>query len=383
MKSNETVYFDNSATTWPKPRQVIKAVNLALTECGANPGRSGYSMGLAASKEIYRCREKAAEFFNIDNPANVVFVQSCTIALNIVLKGLLKDGGRVVVSDLEHNAVMRPLSSLCSRNSVYDTAAVVPGNTSKTVESFRRCIRADTRAIVCLHASNVFGIRLPIREIGMLARQYGIKFIVDGAQSAGVLPIDMKADCIDYLCVPGHKGLYGPMGIGMLLCNCDCCLPPLYEGGTGSFSSKLFQPQELPDRFESGTLNTSGIFGLRAGMEFVKNRGIREIAEHEIRCVRYIYQRLKDMKGVILYTEYPCLDDYSPVLSFNIEGRQSEDVAEALSRRGIAVRAGLHCAPSAHRRFDTMSSGTVRISPSAFTTIKEAQYLCGAIRDQL
>ena len=246
-----TVYFDNAATTWPKPLVVRKAVQKALTDYGANPGRSGYKMGLAASREIYRCRETAAEFFNLKNPSNVVFVQNCTLALNIVIKGLLRNGGHVIVSDLEHNAVMRPLYAISNYLTTYSTAGISPENTDETVEVFRRCIRPDTKAIICLHASNVFGTRLPIREIGRLARRHGIKFVVDAAQSAGVLPIDMQADCIDYLCVPGHKGLYGPMGIGMLLCGSEQLLPPFIEGGTGSYSIEFGQPSELPDRFET------------------------------------------------------------------------------------------------------------------------------------
>lgn len=196
-----TVYFDNAATTWPKPVQVREAVNRALTIYGANPGRSGYQMSLSTSGKIYRCRELAAEFFNLKDPSKVVFVQNCTMALNIVIKGLLKYGGRVVVSDLEHNAVMRPLYAISQKYPIYDVATVYPGDTKRTLESFEKCIRPDTRAIICLHSSNVFGICLPVREIGKLARKYGLVFVVDAAQSAGVAPIDMQEDCIDYLCV--------------------------------------------------------------------------------------------------------------------------------------------------------------------------------------
>lgn len=375
-----TVYFDNAATTWPKPLVVRKAVQKALTDYGANPGRSGYKMGLAASREIYRCRETAAEFFNLKNPSNVAFVQNCTLALNIVIKGLLRNGGHVIVSDLEHNAVMRPLYAISNYLTTYSTAGISPENTDETVEFFRRCIRPDTKAIICLHASNVFGTRIPIREIGRLARRHGIKFVVDAAQSAGVLPIDMQADCIDYLCVPGHKGLYGPMGIGMLLCGSEQLLPPFIEGGTGSYSIEFGQPSELPDRFESGTLNTAGICGLLAGMEFVKGIGIRQICEQETAHMRYIYNQLRDMKGISLYTPCPDISRSAPVLSFNIEGRNSEETAEALSRKGIAVRAGLHCAPCAHRCFNTISTGTVRLAPSVFTTEREARYVCRVIR---
>ncbi|HCA30146.1 MAG TPA: hypothetical protein DEP23_11545 [Ruminococcaceae bacterium] len=377
----DTVYFDNAATTWPKPTIVRDAVQKALTIYGANPGRSGHKMGLAASWEIYRSREAVAHFFNLNNPSNVIFVQNCTVALNIVIKGLLKNGGRVIVSDLEHNAVMRPLHALSKDSSIYEVASVSFGNTQETLNSFRKCITPETKAIICLHTSNVFGIRLPIREIGMLAHEYGLKFIVDAAQSAGVFPIDMQADCIDYLCVPGHKGLYGPMGIGMLLCNCDQNLPSLIEGGTGSLSTELNQPEELPDRFESGTLNTAGIIGLAAGIEFVNRIGLKRILEQETEHMRFIYRQLKSIKGVILYTQIPDLVYTAPVLSFNIEGYNSEETALMLSEKGIAVRAGLHCSPCAHRKFKTLNTGTVRLAPSVFTTFREAQYVCKSIRN--
>ncbi|MDD2361664.1 MAG: aminotransferase class V-fold PLP-dependent enzyme [Oscillospiraceae bacterium] len=373
------IYFDNAATTWPKPSCVLRAVQQAMTIYGANPGRSGYQMALAASRAIYSCREAAASFFNLENPSNVIFTQNCTTALNIVIKGLLKYGGRAVVSDLEHNAVMRPLNAISVNKPIFDIASVTPGDTPKTLESFQRCIKPDTRAIICLHASNVFGIRLPIREIGELAHRHGLKFVVDGAQSAGVLPIDMNNDSIDYLCVPGHKGLYGPMGVGMLVCNSDFQLPTLIEGGTGSLSLELNQPGELPDRFESGTLNTAGICGLHAGIEFVKKNGADSIAEHEINIMKYIYRRLSETKEVILYTACPDLINLAPVLSFNLKGHQSEETAQVLASKGIAVRAGLHCAPCAHRSFGTIKTGTVRLAPSKFTTFRDAQYVCKVI----
>ena len=373
------IYLDNAATTWPKPAAVRGAVQQALTVYGANPGRSGHNMGLAASEAVYRSRETLADFFHLDNPANVVFVQNCTMALNIVIKGMLENGGRMVVSDLEHNAVMRPLHGLSPDSPVYDVARVVPGEPAATVAAFERCVTPQTRAIVCMHASNVFGTRLPIREIGAMAHRRGLPFIVDGAQSAGVLPIDMQADNIDFLCVPGHKGLYGPMGIGALLCNSDRVLPPFVEGGTGSQSMELSQPEELPDRLESGTLNTAGICGLKAGVDFVRERGIEEIFGRETRLMSLLYDRLSAMPGVKLYTPRPDGTACAPVLSMNVVGRRSEETAQALNRRGIAVRAGLHCAPSAHRRFGTLETGTVRFSPSVFTTREEIERVCRAV----
>lgn len=380
--NHDIIYLDNAATTWPKPKAVAGAVQKALVAYGANPGRSGHSMSLATSAAIFECRESVAEFFGLENPAGVVFVQNCTLALNIVLKGILQGGGRVIVSDLEHNAVMRPLTALSGGGPVYDIAEVTPGDPWATVEAFRLLIRPDTKAIVCMHASNVFGVRLPIRELGALAHRYGLLFVVDGAQSAGVLPIDMQKDQIDYLCLPGHKGLYGPMGTGMLLCRREEPLPTFIEGGTGSQSLLLAQPEDLPDRFESGTVNTPGICGLKAGIDFVKRRGMQEIAQHETDLMALAYRRMREMRRVVLYTPVPDLSYATPVLSFNIEGVPSEETAEVLNRHGIAVRAGLHCAPMAHRHFGTLDSGAVRLSPSAFTTKQEIDFLCSVLHKE-
>ena len=283
------IYWDNAATTWPKPMAVTEAMSRALTRYGANPGRGGHTMGMAASREVYRCRETAAEFFHLDNPGQVVFTLNCTMAMNMALKGILRTSGRVVVSDLEHNAVMRPLHVLSPGRPIYDVAQVTPGDDDQTVEAFRRCITPFTRAIVCTHASNVFGVQLPIRRLGELAREHDLLFVVDAAQTAGVLPLDMEADHIDFLCVAGHKGLYGPMGTGMLLCGDRFQLPSFVEGGTGSQSLLYEQPDELPDRLESGTPNTPGICGLRAGMEWVKARGIDAIRQQELRDVQMLY----------------------------------------------------------------------------------------------
>lgn len=371
--SNPITYFDNAATTWPKPRAVLDAVRGGMTTYGANPGRSGHAMGMAASQEIYRCREEIAAFFHLDNPGNVVFTSNCTMSLNMVIKGILAGGGRAVVSDMEHNAVMRPLHALSPDHPIYDVAQVVPGNTAATVAAFERKITPSTRAVICIHASNVFGLRLPIRELGWMARRRGLLFVVDAAQSAGVLPIDMQEDHIDFLCAPGHKSLYGPMGTGILLCNSDYLLPSFIEGGTGSRSLDIRQPEELPDRLESGTLNVPGICGLRAGVRFVRSRGGPAVlCEEETRLMARMYHKLEGARGIELYTSCPEIGCGAPVLSLNLAGRPSEEVAMGLSRRGIAVRAGLHCAPSAHRKMGTVDRGTVRLSPSAFTTVQDA-----------
>lgn len=374
------IYLDNAATTWPKPPCVTEAVVTALKKYGANPGRGGHQMSMAASREVYLCRETAAKMFHLEDPSRVVFVLNCTMALNMALKGILASGGRVTVSDLEHNAVMRPLYAISPGKPVYDIAHVVVGDDDATVENFRRALTPETKAIVCTHASNVFGVRLPIRRLGALAREKGMLFVVDGAQTAGVLPIDMEDCNIDFLCLAGHKGLYGPMGTGMLLCSGRFDLPTLIEGGTGSQSLLLEQPNDLPDRLESGTPNTPGICGLRAGMEWVSTRGIENICRKETRLMALAHDLLTEIPGIRLYTTRPEEGLCAPVLSLNLEGHCSEELAVELNRYGVAVRAGLHCAPSAHRTYGTAPSGTARLAPSVHTTRQEIEQACRAIR---
>ena len=365
------IYWDNAATTWPKPATVRASSCKANSLYGANPGRSGHKMSMETAEQVYACRQTVAEFFGLPDPAGVVFTANCTAALNTVIQGILKQGGSVVTSDLEHNAVMRPLTAVAARYQTVPWCA----DEDELTERFRRAVRADTRLLICTHASNVFGVTFPIRRLGELAHRYGIPFCVDAAQGAGVLPIDMEADNIDYLCVAPHKGLYAPMGTGLLLCRDGETLPPLTFGGTGSHSLSLSQPQELPDRLESGTPNVSGICGVGAGIAFVQSKGRAAIYEHEIRCLQSVYDRLKAFPRVRMYTPRPRLGAITPVLSLNVADMPSEQVAELLDERGIAVRAGLHCAPAAHRRFGTLEQGTVRLAPSAFSTEAEADYI--------
>lgn len=370
------IYLDNAATTWPKPPCVAEAVAQALKKYGANPGRGGHKMSMEASREVYRCRETAAKFFHLEDTSHVIFTLNCTMSMNMVLKGILSSGGRVVVSDLEHNAVMRPLHALSPDRPVYDVAHVVPGDDEATVANFRKCIQPSTRAIVCTHASNVFGVRLPITKLGALAREKDLLFVVDGAQTAGVLPIDMQRDQIDFLCLAGHKSLYGPMGTGMLLCSDRFLLPTFVEGGTGSQSLLLEQPEDYPDRMESGTPNTPGICGLQAGMQWVMAHGVEAICRQETVHMARMYDLLSGMPDIRLYTARPVLGKCAPVLSINVEGRSSEEVAAELNRYGVAVRAGLHCAPAAHRVYGTLPKGTVRLAPSLFTTRQEIEQTC-------
>lgn len=374
------IYLDNAATTYPKPRTVPRAVYQSFRRYGANPGRAGHELSLSTAEQVYRCRKMLAEMFGTSGPDQVAFTLNCTYALNMALKGLLRRGDHVITSDLEHNAVMRPLEQL-RRDGVitYSVAHVTVGNPAATISAFEREIRPSTRLIVCTHVSNVFGVILPVEQIGALARRRELYFVLDCAQSAGVLPVRMQQLHASCLCMPGHKGLYGPMGTGVLLCSTDTPMRTLIEGGTGSLSKNLEQPDILPDRFESGTVNVPGIVGLRAGVEFVRARGMEAIRRHELGIAGHVYQGLSSISGVQLYTPAPREGVLAPVISFNVKGLGSEQAAARLNDSGIAVRAGLHCAPAAHRAFHTLESGTVRVSPGAFNTEHDASILIKSV----
>ncbi len=373
------IYLDNSATTYPKPQIVRNAVSRSLG-LSANPGRSGHSLSLRASEEIFKARKTAAEFFGAESEENVCFTLNCTSAMNIVLKGILKSGDHVVVSEMEHNAVMRPIEKMKASGITCTAAKVYPFDDDKTIASFREAINAKTRMIVCTQASNVWGIRVPVERLSALAHEYGLLMAVDAAQSAGLIPIDLKKSRIDYLCVAGHKGLYGPMGTGILIVNCPEVPDTLIEGGTGSNSVSFLQPAELPDKLESGTPNLYGIAGLRAGIEFVRRNKPENIAEHEFTLIKRLYRELKKTEGIRLYLPEPEEGYFVPILSFNIEGADSETTAQRLNRYGIAVRAGLHCCPAAHRMMGSEETGTVRVSPSVFTRASDIDRLVSVLK---
>lgn len=374
------IYFDNAATTYPKPRGVPRAVYASFRKYGANPGRAGHDLSFSTAEQVYHCRKALAEQFGAPDPECVVFTLNCTYALNMALKGLLRRGDHVISSDLEHNAVMRPLEQLRRDGTItYTRAHVSIGNPAATVASFERAIRPNTRLIVCTHVSNVFGVILPVEQIGALAHRRGLLFVVDCAQSAGVIPIRMDQAHADCLCMPGHKGLYGPMGTGVMLCSAKDPMRTIIEGGTGSLSKNLEQPELLPDRFESGTVNVPGIIGLSAGIGFVRTRGMDAIRRHELAVAGRVYQGLSGIPGVRLYTPAPRDGSLGPVISFNVQGLGSEQTAARLNAAGIAVRAGLHCAPEAHRTFGTLETGTVRVSPGAFNTERDAAVLIKSV----
>ncbi len=374
------IYFDNAATTGIKPKSVINAVNWALTEYSVNPGRGGYDRSNKCSEEIYTCRSKISDMFNAGAPERVIFMPNCTTALNTVIKGICRSGDRVVASSLEHNAVARPLFKCRSNGVEVDFAEVIFGDKQATFRSFERLITEDTRLVVCTHASNVTGEVLPIEEIGQLCAERKVPFLVDAAQTAGILNIDMKKAKIDYLCIAPHKGLYAPMGTGILIALGE--IPEtLLEGGTGSLSASYDQPKEYPDRFESGTVNVLGIMGIKAGIDFVNREGLDNIYRKEMNLLGYIYDGLNSIDGVVLYTKRPALYEFVPTLSFNIRGLDSAETASLLNNDGIAVRAGLHCAPMAHKRLGTIDIGTVRICCSAFNNRNEADRLLMSVKN--
>ncbi len=375
------IYLDNSATTYPKPLSVYNAVLNSIKNYGANPGRSGHTMSRKSGEELDKCRKSIAKMFGVKNPSNVAITLNCTQALNMVIKGLLKPGAHVVTSCIEHNAVMRPLNKLEKDGIItYTAAEVYPGDNEKTLDSFRKAINSKTALIVCTHASNVWGIKLPVNRISALGKIYDIPVLIDGAQSGGLVPIDMEFLGADFLCLAGHKGLYGPMGTGILIANSAEKLDTIIEGGTGTDSMTLCQPKQMPQKFESGTPNMSGICGLRAGVEFVNSKGIENIAAHESKLILYLYDKLKSINGVKLYMPRPDPEFFVPLLSFNIEGYISDEVGKILDRNGIEVRTGLQCAPSAHEFGGTSEIGVVRVSPSAFNSKSEIDKLIDVVR---
>nr|MCR5653617.1 aminotransferase class V-fold PLP-dependent enzyme [Ruminococcus sp.] len=286
------IYLDNGATTFPKPDSVVRAVNKALKYSSANPGRGGHKIAVKAAETVYNARIKLSELMSVSDPSCIVFTSSCTSALNTVIKGTLKSGDHVIISSLEHNAVLRPVYKLKNNGVGYSVAEVVEGDDDKTLDNFRNEIRDNTKLVVCTAASNVFGIRPPYERICALCHQYEIKTCVDAAQGAGLFDFDLSDSSIDYLCIAAHKGLYAPMGIGVLIINCETIPDSLIEGGTGSNSADFNQPEIIPDRFESGTVNFPGIAGLSAGIDFVKRYTVNGIYNHEFNLYSYLYDRL-------------------------------------------------------------------------------------------
>lgn len=370
------VYFDNAATTYPKPHSVIAAMSGAMIEYGANPGRGGHKLSARTSEAVYAARERCADFFGAE-PENTVFMPNCTYALNTAIKGLLKSGSHIVCSDIEHNAVLRPIYSCTKDRGAVCSFAQTFDDDERTAAEFERLIRPKTAAVVCTAAGNVTGKIMPVERIGEICRRRGICFIVDAAQGAGILPLRLS-DNINIICAAGHKGLYGPMGTGLMITDGKYRLKTLVEGGTGSASKELEQPEFMPDRFESGTINTAGAVSLGAGIDFLRNKGREVIYNHEMQLSRRFFSEMKKIDGVRLYSD--SFDERCvPVIPFNIGDMSSEEVSSALSSAGFCLRGGFHCAYSAHKKIGTAEQGAVRFSPSVFNTFNEVSSLVRAV----
>ena len=343
------IYLDNGATSFHKPEAVHRAVARALRTC-ANPGRGGYGPAKAAAEAVYGCREEAAKLFSC-RPEQVVLTNSCTHGLNIAIRSLVKNGDRVVVSGFEHNAVTRPLHALRAEVRVAGRKLF---DWADTLEHFERELKKGVKAAVFTHVSNVFGYILPVKELAALCRAQGVPFIIDAAQSAGSLPVELEELGADFIAMPGHKGLLGPQGTGLLLCGAGA--EPLLYGGTGSASIMQTMPEELPERLEPGTMNVPGFAGLTEGLRYVARVGEGAIFRREHgqlqRCVRGL-----EKLGFRVFAG----PHQAATVSF-LPGLDCEEAAAKLARRGIAVRAGLHCAPYAHESAGTLDTGTVRVS---------------------
>lgn len=372
------IYLDNGATSFPKPLSVRQNVDISLKKFSANPGRSGHSLSLRAAKEIFECRKRLKKLFNVNSEEEIIFTENCTMALNTVIFGLLSEGDHVLISSMEHNSVTRPLESLKDKGVTYSTFDYSYDD-NETVDNVRNLIKPETKLVICTHASNVFGFRFPIERICALCHAYGILFCVDSAQSAGVFDIDVGTNQYDFVCMSGHKSLYGPMGTGVLILN-NRNLKPLLYGGTGTESVKKSQPEGLPEKFESGTQNMNGISGLKAGVDFVKNRGIKNIYNHEYKLAKRLFNGLANNRKVITYNKSFDYGKVAPVVSFNIDGVYSEELVAKLNKYGIMTRGGLHCSPLAHTTMNTIENGTVRVVPGAFNTINDINYLLNVIR---
>lgn len=366
------LYFDNAATTYPKPESVLQAVTRCMRESGGNPGRGSHVMALRAAEEIYVCRETVAEMFGAEGAECVVFTMNTTYALNIALKSAVRRGDHVLISSMDHNAVLRPVAALAAAGIISYSIFSARGTDAEILSDIRAKIRPNTRILIAAHLPNIVNSALPIAEIGALCRQRGITFIVDGAQSAGHLPSDVRRMGIDLLCVPGHKGLYGVQGCGMIVCGSDAFAGwrTLIEGGSGAHSLEITMPDVLPERYEAGTLPTPAIAGLAAGIRFVKQQGIAALHRRECELWRRLYTDLSAMTNVRLYDSTP-----GSVLLFNIDGVSPADVSEQLNRRGICVRSGYHCAPMAHKMLGSGSDGGVRVSFGAFHTERDVRRL--------
>jgi cysteine desulfurase family protein len=373
------IYLDNAATSWPKPESVYREMDRFHREFGANPGRSGHRMAVAAERKIEETRHRLAQLFNAPNPSRIVLTLNATDALNMAIKGVLRPGDHAVTTLIEHNSVSRPLMGL-EREGVSVTHVAPNAGGFVEAGAISAALRSNTRLIALTHASNVLGTIQPAREVGRLAREKNILFLLDAAQTAGLLPIDVVADGVDLLAFPGHKSLLGPTGTGGLYVGERAELSAWREGGTGADSASPEQPNEMPFRLEAGTPNVAGIAGLCAGLKFIEEKGIAAILEHERGLLAMLIEELRNDKRFTLYGSLDVARRV-PTLALNIAGWEPTEVGTILDQNfGIAVRTGLHCAPSTHKVIGAWPAGSVRLSPGYFNTETDVEQVLAALR---
>lgn len=372
------IYLDNAATTFPKPDVVYDAVMDCMKNYCANPGRAGHRLSLRAGREIYDTRENLAKLFNIDNPMNIIFTSNATESLNLAIKGLLKTGDHVITTSMEHNSVIRPIMAL-EKIGVENTIVDCNEEGFLDINDLEKAIKPNTKLIVTTHASNVFGTLIDIKEVGLVAKKNNITYLVDASQTAGVYDIDVKNINIDILATAGHKSLLGPQGVGILYIKEGIDLDTLKEGGTGSQSEYLFQPQMLPDKYESGTHNTPAIAGLNAGVKYILDN-MDNIRRKEEELCEYMLSRLDEIKDIKIYGTKD-IKKRVPVISINIADVDSGEITFILdSKYDIATRSGLHCSPLAHKTVGTIKQGTVRFSIGYFNTKDDIDRVIDALK---
>ena len=374
------IYLDNASTTFPKAPNVASAMADYITNCGININRGSYSLAYDVEDTIYTTRQQLNTLFNGHDPSHVVFTQNVTMSLNMVIKGLLKAGDHVLVSSMEHNAVMRPLTQLLDEGITFDT---IPCDSTGSIQmdSIEPLIRPNTVALIINHASNVCGTIQPLKSIGPICKAHNLQFIVDAAQTAGVIPIDVKACHIDALCFTGHKGLLGPQGIGGIILTKEMAqtLTPLIAGGTGSFSHLETMPTHMPDAFESGTLNLPGIIGLNEGLDYIESQGMENIHNHELVLTQSFLEGLQSIDGINIVGKQN-IQDRTAVVSITIDSMDPANIAYELeSTYHIMTRVGLHCAPRAHQTLGTYPEGTVRFSFGYANTHKDVESALSAL----
>ena len=373
-------YFDNSATSHPKPQIVREKVSEAIIEFNGNPGRSGYKKAIKIDREIYNTRVKIAEFFNIKNPLQIAFTSNASESLNFAIKGAGLHDCHIITSVLEHNSVLRPLHFLEDEKNVSLFFAEPKQTSEEFIKNLSSLIREDTKAVVINHISNVTGYIADIEKIGKLCREKNLLFIVDASQSAGFANIDVEKQNINILCFTGHKSLFGIQGTGGIYVEEGIILNPLLEGGTGSFSKLSRQPKSMPEVLECGTLNTPGILSIGAGIDFINSVGLNKIREHEIKLTKLFIDKISGLKNVTIYGEKNI--ERGPVVSINIEGVPSSDLSAVLDEEyNICTRSGFHCAPLAHKYLGTYDYGCVRFSFGYFNTEEEILYAANAVKE--